>query len=325
MASGYQKINSIKGLLKSKRTVKQLAEDLNCGTRTVFRHLEVVASENCGLRKFKENGETYYIIQTEKEFNFNQEVVRQLEKVKKGLSTENAIDIKSIKLLDKVIGSLQMTNPEDFKPEAISTDPDYILDYGPFCDNNLQSSMVNKILKAIHDGFKIRVNYKHSAAADEPASVLLNPIKIIMRMDTLYLIAADEACEQTQTVKNYLFENIVNLTVTNIPARKIEFNATAHYKYAFGKYTGNGPVDDISLLIKSKWLQTQFERSHFTPEIQKRMDKDGNMVVDMKLRITPDLVTWLMGVSTDVSILKPLSLKKQVRDNLARALAEMDA
>lgn len=49
------------------------------------------------------------------------------------------------------------------------------------------------------------------------------------------------------------------------------------------------------------------------------------MVVDVKLRITPDFVTWLMGVSTEISILKPESLKNKVRESLLKALAEMDA
>lgn len=326
MASGYEKINNIKGFLKSKVTVKQLASLLNCGPRTVFRHLDVVAKENCGLRKFKENGETYYVIQTDKEVNFNQEVVRQLEKVKKSLSVANAADLKTIKLLEKVIDSMQTTDPEDFKPDAISTDPDYILDYGPFCDNKLQDSMVNKVLKAIHDGSMIRINYTHSASSEKPETKIVNPIKVIMRMDTLYLIAADETYEETQVFKNFMFEKISNVTITNVPAPKLPFDAKIHYKYAFAKYTDSKITpEDVSLLVKTKWLQTQFERSHFFPEATRRLDKNGNMVVDVKLRITPDFVTWLMGVSTEISILKPESLKNKVRESLLKALAEMDA
>ena len=60
MATSYEKINSIKSKLKVKQTVKSLAHLMGCGPRTIFRHLEVIAEENCGLRKFKENGETYY-------------------------------------------------------------------------------------------------------------------------------------------------------------------------------------------------------------------------------------------------------------------------
>ena len=327
MATGYEKINAIKNKLKVKQTVNDLARLMGCGPRTIFRHLEVISEENCGLRKFKENGETFYIIQTDKEANFNQEVVKQLEKIKKNLPANAAPEIKTVKLLDKVIKTMQTTNPEDFKPEAISTDPDYVLDYGPFSDDKLQDTMVNRVLKAIHEGFAIKIQYSHatdhSGVAEETKEV--NPVKVIMRVDTLYLIAGEEDEKGNQTFKNYLFEQIKNVQETNHAMPKFVFDAAMHYKYAFGKYTGTGKPEDISLEIRNKWLQTQFERSHFNPEISKRYDKNKNMIVDMKLRITPDFKTWLMGVAGDVRILKPASLKEEVKQLLKKALAEMDA
>ena len=327
MATGYEKINAIKNKLKVKQTVNGLAKLMGCGPRTIFRHLEVISEENCGLRKFKENGETFYIIQTDKEANFNQEVVKQLEKIKKNLPANAAPEIKTVKLLDKVIKTMQTTNPEDFKPEAISTDPDYVLDYGPFSDDKLQDTMVNRVLRAIHEGFAIKIQYSHatdhSGVSEEVKEV--NPVKAIMRVDTLYLIAGEEDEKGNQTFKNYLFEQIKSVQETNHAMPKFIFDATMHYKYAFGKYTGSGKPEDITLEIRNKWLQTQFERSHFNPEISKRYDKNKNMIVDMKLRITPDFKTWLMGVAGDVRILKPASLKEEVKQLLKKALAEMDA
>jgi predicted DNA-binding transcriptional regulator YafY len=327
MATGYEKINAIKSKLKVKQTVNGLARLMNCGPRTIFRHLEVINEENCGLRKFKENGETYYIIQTEKEANFNQDVVKQLEKIKKNLSETSAADIKTNKLLDKLIKVMQTTNPEEFKPDAITTDPDYVLDYGPFSDDKLNSTHVNKVLKAIHEGFAIKIQYSHatdhSAVVDENKEV--NPVKVIMRMDTLYLIAGEEDDKGNQVFKNYLFEQIKNVQETNHAVPKFVFDAATHYKYAFGKYTGKDKPEDITLEIRNRWLQTQFERSHFNPEISKRYDKNKNMIVDMKLRITPDFETWLMGVAGDVRIVKPASLKESVKKKLKKALSEMDA
>ncbi len=325
--SSYEKINDIKAKLKTKMTVQQLANVLGCGPRTVFRHLEVLSNEKCGLRKFKEGGETYYVIQTDKELNFNQNMVKSLEKVKKSLSATEASDIKSIKLLDKVIAAMETTNPEDFKPEAISVDPDYILDYGPFSDNKLQDSMVNKVLKAIHDGFKVKITYQHSSKKEDENTYVLRPFKVYLRMDTLYLIAADDEFESTGVLKNFLFEKIKSLTVTNVPFAKIEADARSHYKYAFGKWSSKDPIEDVSLEIKaeSKWLQTQFEKSHFNPEIAKRYDKNKNLIVDMKLRISPDFITWLIGVTPDLRILKPQSLKDRVRETLKKALEELDA
>ncbi len=326
MATGYEKINAIKNKLKVKQTVNSLATLMGCGPRTIFRHLEVISAENCGLRKFKENGETFYVIQTDKSANFNQDVVKQLEKIKKNLSETSAADIKTTKILDKLIKVMQTTDPEDFKPEAITTDPDYILDYGPFCDNSLNSTHVNKVLKAIHEGFAVKIHYRHatdhSAVPEETKEVF--PVKVIMRMDTLYLVAGEVDEKGNQIFKNYLFEQIDNVSETNHSLPQFIFDAATHYKYAFGKFTGSGKVEDISLEIRTKWLQTQFERSHFNPVISKRYDKNKNLIVDLKLRITPDFVAWLMGVATDLRILKPASLKAEVKQKLKEALSEMD-
>jgi predicted DNA-binding transcriptional regulator YafY len=253
-------------------------------------------------------------------------VVKQLEKIKKNLSETSAADIKTTKLLDKLIKVMQTTDPEDFKPDAITTDPDYVLDYGPFSDDKLNSTHVNKVLKAIHEGFAIKIQYSHatdhSAAIHENTEV--SPVKVIMRMDTLYLIAGEEDDKGNQVFKNYLFEQIKNVQETNHAVPKFVFDAATHYKYAFGKYTGKDKPEDITLEIRNRWLQTQFERSHFNPAISKRYDKNKNMIVDMKLRITPDFVSWLMGVATDVRILKPASLKETVKQKLKDALSEMD-
>ena len=81
MASGYEKINLVKAKLKNPMTIKQLAEALNCSERTMFRHIEVIMAENCGLHKIKTEGETRYVIQTEDAANFNQDIVKKLEKL----------------------------------------------------------------------------------------------------------------------------------------------------------------------------------------------------------------------------------------------------
>lgn len=327
MSSGYEKINRIKNKLQTPMTVAQLAAALDCGPRTIFRHLDVVQKENCGLRKYKSEGETFYVIQPEEKTNFNQEIVKQLDKIKKNMTANSAPELKTVKVLDKVIHLLQTTDPNEFKPEAVSTDPDYVLDYGPFCDDKLQDALVNRVLRAIHSGTAIKIHYRHStdhsSIAEETKEV--NPVKVIMRMDTLYLIAGEVDDKGNQLFKNYLFENIDNITETNHQSPRFVFDAKTHYKYAFGKFTGKGKVEDVSLEIRNKWLQTQFERSHFNPPIAKRYDKHKNMIVDMKLRITPDFESWLMGVTRDVRILKPASLKESIKQMMKNALVEMDA
>ena len=327
MATGYEKINKIKSKLRYPMTVTMLAKAMDCGPRTIFRHLDALQQENCGLHKYKKDGETFYVIQTAEKLDFNQKIVKQLEKLKKTMDDTTPVDLKNRKLIDSVITSMQTTDPDNFKAEAITLDPNYIMDYGPFCDHKAQDAMVSRLLKAIREGFKIRISYKSTNEGIEKKTVEVSPVKLIMRIDTLYLIAADDSFPETHVFKNYLVENIVNLTQTNISAIPLRepFNADEHYKYAFGKYVSKDDPQTVSLLIKSNWLKTQFNKSRFSPNAEINEDKEGNTIVTLKLRLTPDFKTWLFGVLQDVKILKPESLKTEMIDKLKATLKEMKA
>ena len=327
MATGYEKINKIKNKLRVPMTVTMLAEAMGCGPRTIFRHLDALQQENCGLHKFKKNGETFYVIQTEQKVDFNQKIVKQLEKLKKTMNDTTPLDLKNRKLIDSVITSMQTTDPDSFKAEAITLDPNYIMDYGPFCDHKAQDATVSRLLKAIREGFKIRIVYRSTNEGAEKKTVEVNPVKLIMRVDTLYLIAADDSYPETHVFKNYLVENIVSLTQTNISSISLRepFNAEEHYKYSFGKYVSTEDPQTVSLLVKSNWLKTQFLKSRFSPVAEITEDKEKNMIVNLKLRLTPDFKTWLFGVLSDVKILKPEALRLEMIEKLKMTLKEMKA
>ena len=327
MATGYEKINKIKCKLRVPMTVSMLAQAMDCGPRTIFRHLNALEQENCGLHKFKKDGETFYVIQTEQKVDFNQKIVKQLEKLKKTMNDTTPLDLKNRKLIDSVISSMQTTDPDGFKAEAITVDPNYIMDYGPFCDHKAQDTMVSKLLSAIRDGFKIRMVYRSTNEETDKKTIEVSPVKLVMRIDTLYLIAADETYPETHIFKNYLVENILSIAQTNNSAITLRepFCVYEHYKYAFGKYVSKEDPQTIELLIKTGWLKTQFIKSRFSPCADITEDKDKNMIVTLKLRMTPDFKTWLFGVLPDVKIMKPESLRTEMIEKLKNTLKDMKA
>ena len=327
---GYEKINDVKALLKEYRTIEEIAMHIGRGPRTAFRYLEYLRGENCGLRKGKNKlGQTAFKIQVDEQVSFNQESVKQLEKIKKNMTGNSPSDVKNRKLVDKLITAMQTTNPDEFRPEAITTDKDLIMDYGPWSDNKIQDLFVNKVLDAIHSGVKIRIAYHHATLKKEDETIEITPVKVVMRMDTVYIIGADDSYAEKGILKMYMLENVGNIVVTNKLAQSgIFFDEQLYYKYAYGKYIDNRlEPQEISLMIRSEnngWLKTQFEKSHFNPPAVVRKDKNKNDIVDLKLRLTPDCIAWLMGILPDVKILKPESLKKDMKVLLKKTLSEMD-
>lgn len=304
-------------------TVESMAISMNCKARTIYRHIQQLEKENCGLHKFKQEGQTFYVIQPEQKTDFNQDLVKKLEKLRKSFESDSPTGMKNLKIIDNLINSLSVTDPDSFKVDPISVDPDFELDYGPFCDRNLKDTIVSKILKAIHDGVKVNITYRSATHEEEQTTVTVSPVKLVLRIDTLYLIAADDEFEETQIFKNYVVENIVNMTMTNIPVVKLSFDSKIHYKYTFGKWTdAKLQPQDISLLVKSKWLQSQFKKSNFVPVAVIKETK-SRFVVDLKLRITPDFKSWLLGVLPDVEILKPASLKADMKNLVKEAMKSL--
>ena len=323
MATGYEKISNIKNILCKPMTVESMAISMNCKARTIYRHIQQLEKENCGLHKFKQEGQTFYVIQPEQKTDFNQDLVKKLEKLRKSFESDSPTGIKNLKIIDNLINSLSVTDPDSFKVDPISVDPDFELDYGPFCDRNLKDTIVSKILKAIHDGVKVNITYRSATHEEEQTTVTVSPVKLVLRIDTLYLIAADDEFEETQIFKNYVVENIVNMTMTNIPVVKLSFDSKIHYKYTFGKWTdAKLQPQDISLLVKSKWLQSQFKKSNFVPVAVIKETK-SRFVVDLKLRITPDFKSWLLGVLPDVEILKPASHKADMKNLVKEAMKSL--
>ena len=69
MASTYEKLNRLKlRLMTSPATVEELANYMDCNTRTIFRFLKDLSKENSSLRKIKNPGQPrrFFIEQTDR-------------------------------------------------------------------------------------------------------------------------------------------------------------------------------------------------------------------------------------------------------------------
>ena len=150
-------------------------------------------------------------------------------------------------------------------------------------------------------------------------------VELGAEMPNLVVLDADLAgATKTGVFKNYVVENISNVTMTNNPVEKdLVFDAALHYKHTFGKYTSSEAPQEVALLVKDSWLKKQFEKSHFNPPVRLRKDRNKLDVVEMKIRLTPDFKTWLFGNLPYVQILKPESLKNEMKALLKKTLEEI--
>ena len=222
--------------MTSPATVEELANYMDCNTRTIFRFLKDLSKENSSLRKIKNPGQPrrFFIEQTKN--NVNAPLIRSLRKLHKEL-TDHA-EIRYTKVINKAIDALEGKTPEtDCAPEAISLDPDFIIDHGPFSEYDISEARIERYLTAIKKGQCMKVHYMQGSSG-EIQKLEIRPLKLILRMGTLYLAYSTE---KTKNVKPKLLvvKRIRQESLMQEFFKPQEIDVQNFYKYCYGKWVGD--------------------------------------------------------------------------------------
>ena len=131
--STYEKLNQVKlrlSLPNKPASIAELADYMGCDARTIYRYLETLKAENCGLRQDKSS----------KKFSIQPVASRRPEAIIRGLKSVqkvlNEIGIsahsKSVKkAIDFLCGD---DSAENALNQVINVDSDFIVDLGPFSE-----------------------------------------------------------------------------------------------------------------------------------------------------------------------------------------------
>jgi predicted DNA-binding transcriptional regulator YafY len=80
------------------------------------------------------------------------------------------------------------------------------------------------------------------------------------------------------------------------------------------------PVESIEVSLSRRWAT--FVRSHRWHRSQESFTRAGRIHVRLKVRICPEVVSWILGLGDDVRVIEPRSLGRRV-ERLARRMARV--
>lgn len=316
MASTYEKLTRLKlRLATTPATVEELARYMDCNSRTIFRFLKDLEIENCGLRKIKNQGTPRRFFIEQSKSNVNTALIRSLEKLHKEVAS-NA-EIRYTKVIRKAIDTLQGTVPEqEPAPEAISLDPDFVIDHGPFSEYNISETRIERYLMAIKKRQCMRIQYTQGSSG-ESQKLEIQPLKLILRMGTLYLAYSTESAKKAKP-KLLVVKRIVQESLLQEFFQPQEIDVQNFYKYCYGKWAGDFETNTLLklvLIIREPWLVAIFKETNFNPPVKIKKSK-GNTFVELQLFDTPDLRKWIIGLLPEIEILEPLSFKEEIKKHL---------
>lgn len=322
--SKYLKLREF--LLTGQRSIDECADLVKVSRRTAHRFIRVLKSDPAFRKRLVGRRAVYYL---ENDSQSTVEAVAQnLEKIMK-LSSGSAAENRLVEPLKQMVEGLR-TREGCYLPESYFVDNDLYVDFGFFtnCDFHENSEKYDRYLNAIKHRKKVKILYRHSSTEKDERYTLM-PLKLVMRIDTLYLWAAyDEDGEHKDWL--FVFDQIRRATFTDEVFEPLDYKAEDLYSHAFAKWRPDPaiePVERIVIEAASPWTSSLFARARFKDvkqgEVVNKDEVSKPTRLVMNLSITPDFKSWLFGMLDSVKILEPESLKVEAKKYLEDSLRNL--
>ena len=293
--------------------LNQLADDLGCVRRTVYRDLDALMYAGFPVVSEKRDGRVYYrFIETfdlgDVPFStdevmalaFGADLLRPLE----GTLFHDSI----ASALEKIRSSLgeELTLFFERLGESFRVRP------GPHKRYAEYRETIQALSDAVLSRTTVAIRY-FTGRSGEESTRRLDPYHVWYRGGALYVIGWDH---RSREIRTFAVDRIREIEVG--PNR-----FTPNPDFDFESYTASsfGVVAEkavhVSIRFSQKWATQVRERTwHDSQEL--RTDGQGRTILDMQVGSTEELLSWILSFGPGAEVLAPLEL----REDVARALDE---
>jgi predicted DNA-binding transcriptional regulator YafY len=175
--------------------------------------------------------------------------------------------------------------------------------------------LINGILYAIQN--HLQLSFSHTKFWDmEITQRTVKPLAIKESQHRWYLIAWDH---NTEMIKNFGFDRITNLRISDTKFKPITVNIEEKYQHAFGIET-YFPAEKI--VLEFTWQQGNYIKSFPLHTSQKTIiDTEEKLVIELFLHPTNDIIMELLKYGSEVKIIEPKAMQDKIHK---RALEIID-
>lgn len=181
-----------------------------------------------------------------------------------------------------------------------------LFDYSPYGET------INDLISAIIHRTKCLVTY-HNPYDQKDKTFHIEPEKMVYYNGGLYVI-----------VYVWYYKSFIMLAIQRI--KKLEllddsfqedhpFDAKEFWKGKFGLFSGE-QVDVQLRFLKEVRHHIEGRIWHNSQNVE--LDKKGNLILKMKVGITPELITWILGWRMYVKVLAPGKLVDEITNNVEK-------
>jgi len=165
---------------------------------------------------------------------------------------------------------------------------------------------LGKIQQAILDEKKINLIYE-SAVANNPSTKQVIPYAVTWQRDKCYLIGSEEGSEE---IINYRLDRIKDLNLTEEKGKLPEdFNLEDYLAETWRMFSGEPQEVVLKFSREIETLVTDNFAADYYEIIE---ETKGSFTIQTTVRGLEGLKIWLLSLGTQVKVIKPESLKKEL-------------
>jgi len=208
---------------------------------------------------------------------------------------------------------------QELLPEPVRVSPAEIDDFlsfdaGPLHTPDAQA--FRDVLGALRSRRKLLIRYQ-SLSSNRTTQRRVHPYHLFNHRGDWYLAAWDEARGDIRIFALHRIRKATPTTETYEVRKGFSFRKFMADAFALQKGEKAVTVQVRFAPRQARWIRER--KWHRSAKVQEEMD--GSIVLNLRIAETSEIVRWVMQFGSEAEVLAPATLRKAVRDEIARAAA----
>lgn len=312
----------IQRLAKSRGGVglEELAEELGCVRRTVYRDLDALMYAGFPVTSEKRDGKAYYRFLDR--FQLGQVPFTPDELLALAFSSDLLKSLEGTVFHDSIQSAMHKIRaglgPELARYLEQFRDAFRVLP-GPHKRYAESRDTIRALNEAVLDRHTLSLRYR-SGRSGEQTERRIDPYKVWYHGGALYVIGHDH---RSDAIRTFAVDRILALAGTD---RHFEppddFDFDAYTASSFGVVAE--PATRVRIRFEERWSAYVGEREWHASQ-RTTPTEGGGLELELEVGAGQELASWVLSFGDGARVLEPESLRDEVRSALERALARYDA
>jgi predicted DNA-binding transcriptional regulator YafY len=295
--------------------VTDMAEQLGANARAVYRDLQVLEELHVPLYPDKNGRESFWKVDPDYRnrlsIPFSLSELLSLYLAQDSIrSLDGTVLYDSLQsLFDKVRANLPKSlfrQMVDLRGSFLSGIPAQ-KDYGVY----------REFIKIIQDAIESRKTLQllYHPLNQTPSGRKVNPYAVHLQNGTLYVIGH---CHLRKDVRSFVVDRMQKIRITDesFPA-PLGFSLESYLRHSFGMYREE--MVRVKVRFHKSLTRYLLERRWHPSQKNKKL-KDGSLELALEVAGTKEIKTWILGFGSLAKVLEPVSLVKEVKDDLRKSV-----